>query len=175
MRDSLKLQLHLFLLHRIPLLTTLFFMFVFFMPVYSLQINYLRPIIAIICVYYWTLRRGYLFGFISAFIVGFVTDIYSSSPLGINIFMLMLLSGVTQWLSHYFQSASFGAGWFIFSIVCMGFMLIKWAILSIYTMHIIAVGEIGFGYLATVMFYPLIAWLNVKVQTTFLPQEHINE
>ena len=175
MRDSLKLQIHLFLLHRIPLLTTILLMFVFFMPIYSLQINYLRPMIAIICVYYWTLRRGYLFGFISAFIVGFITDIYSSSPLGTNIFLLTLLSGVTQWLAHYFQSASFGAAWFIFSIVCLGFMFIKWTILSVDAMQIISLGEICFGYLATVLFYPLIAWLNVKVQTTFLPQEHINE
>ena len=91
MRDSWQEKIRIFLLHRIPLVTTLILMFIFFTPVNSEQLNYFRPTIGLICVYYWTLKRSYMFGYISAFCVGFLIDVYSSSPLGLNILFMMFM------------------------------------------------------------------------------------
>lgn len=174
MRDSWKEKCRLFWLHSIPLMTTLMMMFMFLIPIDAVKVNYFRPSVGAICVFYWTLKRGYLFSYISAFIVGFFIDSYSSTPLGVNILLMMLTACITQWLAHYFQNASFNAGWFIFSLVCCGIMLIKWLLISLYFGYLLSFKEIIFNYLATVMFYPLIAAINVGVQK-YLPQERINE
>ena len=89
MHNNFKDKMRLFLRHRIPLVATLILMFLFYMPINSLELNYFRPSMGFICVYYWTLKRGYMFSYISAFIVGFLMDTYSSTPLGINILIMV--------------------------------------------------------------------------------------
>lgn len=175
MRDSFSEKLRLCLLQGIPLLSSLLLMFISFIPLNSVQFGHLRPIIGLICVYYWTLKRSDLFGFFSAFMIGFLTDIYSSSPLGINILLFMLVTAGTHWLAHYFQNSSFGVGWFIFGLVGLGAVLLKWVLLMIYAGRFLPLWEAFFGYLSTVMFYPLIALINIKIQNRFLPREYMDE
>ena len=88
--------------------------------------------------------------------------------------LMMLIVSVTRWLAHYFQNASFNVGWFIFSLVGLGSITLKWIVLALYFGQLISLKEISFNYIATVMFYPLIAAINVQVQK-LLPQERINE
>lgn len=175
MRDNLREKLKLFFVHRIPLITTLIMVFLFFMPVDSTHINYFRPAIGMICVYYWALTRGYIFSFFSAFSVGLVIDVYSSSPLGINVVILMLLVWATGWLEKYFNMSSFGINWLAFGVVEAVFVLIKWLLLSLYFQQLLPVAEIGLGFISTLMFYPLIAYINAWIARNFLPQERINE
>ena len=175
MRDTFPEKLRILLLNGIPLLSSLALIFLSFMPVSSTYFDCFRPVIGLICVYYWTLKRGDLFGYASAFIIGFVIDIYSSSPLGINILLLMLTVTVTHWLAHYFQNSSFGVGWFIFGLVGFAVVLLKWILLMIYAGRILPFQEAFFGCLSTILFYPLIALINIKIQNRFLPQEYVDE
>ena len=175
MRDGLGEKLRLFLLNGLPLLSTLALMFISFVPINSMQFDYFRPAVGLICVYYWILKRGNLFGYASAFIVGFLTDVYSSSPMGINILLMLLIAAVTYWLTHYFRNSSFGAIWFIFSLVALGEILFKWLLLMIYSGRFLPLYEGFFGFISTVMFYPLIALINLKIQNRFLPREYIDE
>ena len=90
--------------------------------------------------------------------------------------MLMLLTAsVTYWLAHYFRNSSFGAIWFIFGLVALGEVLVKWLLLMIYVGRFLPLWEGFFGYVSTVMFYPLIGLINLKIQNKFLPQEYIDE
>lgn len=174
MRDSWQEKIKLFWLHGIPLWITLFLMFLCLIPSDSVKINYFRPAVGLICVFYWSLKRSYIFSYISAFTVGFFMDALSSSPLGINILLMMLMVFVAQWLAHYFQNTSFGAGWVIFGLVGMCAFAVKWLLLSIYYRMLISPDEIIFNYLSTVMFYPLIAAFSEWMQK-YLPQERIDE
>lgn len=175
MRDSFWEKSRFFLLCRVPLFSALMLLFISFMPLNSVQFNYFRPSVGLICVYYWVLKRNNLFGYTSAFIIGFLTDVYSSSPLGVNVLLMLSLVSLTGWLGHYFQSASFGASWFIFGLVGFGAVILKWLILMLYSGRYLPLGEAFFGYLSTVMIYPLIVIINIKIQDAFLPQELINE
>lgn len=175
MRDNWLDQSRLFLVHRIPLIMTLLLMFLFFMPISSAEVNYFRPAVGLICVYYWALNRGYLFGFFSAFLVGFVIDVYSSSPLGINILLLMILVAVANGLEKYVRVASFSINWLVFGLVGLGFILLKWLLLMIYFQSYLPLPEILLSFISTVMFYPLIAGINAWAAHNFLPQERINE
>ena len=174
MRNNWREKWRLFWLHSIPFWTTLVLIFIFLMPVNSVKWGYFRPNIGLICVYYWSLRRGYLFGYFSAFLLGLLIDVYSSSPLGINILLLLITVAISSWLAHYFQSSTFGLGWLIFGLTIIGITLIKWLALMVYFGQIISIKEVLMNYLSTVLFYPLIVSINVWVQR-FLPQERINE
>ena len=174
MEYSNKEKIGLFLRHRIPLAATLILMFLFFVPINSLQLSYFRPSIGIICVYYWTVKRGYMFGYFSAFIVGFLMDVYSSSPLGLNIFAMMLLMFMTDWTVRYFQS-SFSLSWFLFGILTLGITLFKWLILMVYSEKILVLWEVLVNYCSTLMFYPFVCVINLWVQKRFLPPERMNE
>lgn len=175
MRDNWKDKFRLFLRHRIPLVTTFILMFMFFVPINSLELNYLRPAVGIICVYYWTLKRPYLFSYISAFWVGFLADIYSSTPLGVNIFIMMLLVFATTMLFRFFSAASFGVSWLMFGVVNFVVTVIKWGMLMVYFQRYLSFQEILFSFFSTVMFYPLVAFVNIWIQNNMLPQERLNE
>lgn len=174
MRNSWQEKWRLFGLHSIPLMVTLVLIFIFIMPVNSVEWGYLRPNVGLICVYYWTMKRGNIFGYFSAFAIGLLLDVYSSSPLGMNIFLMMLTVSVTTWLAHYFQHSSFGVNWFIFSLTAIGIIILKWSMLMLYFGRLISLNEALLNYLSTVLFYPLIVSINVWAQK-FLPQERINE
>lgn len=175
MRDNVKDKIRLYLRHRIPLLTTLILMFLFYVPINSLDLNYFRPAVGLICVYYWTLKRWYMFSYISAFIVGFFIDAYNSTPMGINCLMMMLLVFFTEMLSRYFKSASFVSGWLFFWLVGILLTFIKWLLISICFSYFVPITEILINLMSTVLFYPLIAYINIWIQNNLLPQEHINE
>lgn len=175
MRSKWSEQLVAFWRRRIPLVTTLLLILLFFMPINSVQLNCLRPAMGIICVYYWRLNRPALFGFFSAFLVGFVIDVYSSTPLGTNILTLLILLSITDWPARYLQTSSFGVRWLIFSLVCLAIMLCKWLFLTLYYWRVLPPTEIMLGYFSTVMFYPLIAAVNVQIAQNFLPSENIDE
>lgn len=175
MHDNIKDKINLFLRHRIPLMTTLMLMFLFYLPINSLEFNYFRPAVGVICVYYWTLKREYMFSYISAFMVGFLMDAYSSIPLGINILMMMVLVFITKLAVRYFKSASFVGSWLLFGFVGLLLIFIKWLLVSIYFGGFIPLMEIMVNFLSTLMFYPLVAYINIWVQANLLPQERINE
>lgn len=175
MHNNFKDKMRLFLRHRIPLVATLILMFLFYMPINSLELNYFRPSMGFICVYYWTLKRGYMFSYISAFIVGFLMDTYSSTPLGINILIMMLLVSTADLLARYFKAASFVSGWLVFSLAGFVLTLVKWLLVSACFSQVISMMEIMVNLLSTIMFYPLISYINTWVQNNLLLQERINE
>jgi rod shape-determining protein MreD len=175
MQDNWKDKLRLFLRHRIPLLITFMLMFIFFVPINSLEVNLFRPAVGFICVYYWTLKRSYIFSYFSAFCVGFLVDVYSSTPFGVNILTMMLLVAATEIVTRYFSAISFGASWVLFGVIGLPVILIKWLLMMVYFRQIIVFREILIGFSSTVMFYPLIAYINAWVQSNLLPQERINE
>ena len=168
-------QLLAFAGKRIPLLISLLLIFLFFMPLNSVQFNYFRPSVGIICVYYWRLNRPLIFGYFSAFIIGLMLDVYGSTPLGLNALLLLLLVAITTMPSQYLRTSSFSVRWLIFGFICMAIMLLKWLLLMLYFWHFLSLTEIMLGYFSTVMFYPLIATLNMWIAQKFLPPENIDE
>lgn len=174
MQDSVSEKICSFIQMRIPLFTTMLLVFVSFVPSSSLQINYFRPLVGLICIYYWALKREYMFGYISAGTVGILIDIYSSSPLGLNMLLLMLLVACVHWVLRNFQSSSFSVNWLIFALLSLGAVLSKWLLLMMYAGRIFPIWEAMYSYCSTVMFYPLVALFNGWVQDSFMPQERIN-
>lgn len=175
MNDNWKEKLRLFLWHRIPLLSTFVLIFLFSLSFRSIGFNYFHPMIGLICVYYWSLKCATIFSYVSAFCVGFLLDALSSSPLGLNAFLLMVLVFAMSFWELYLRSAVFGLTWAAFAVVSLAFVLLKWFILVLYFGRLFSIEEILLCYLTTLMFYPLIAWLNFWIQNNFVEQESLNE
>lgn len=175
MQDRIEDKLRLYLLHRLPLIVTLLLMLFSYVPLNSQTFNYFRPAVGVIGVYYWTLKRGYIFSYFSAFTVGLMTDICTSSPLGVNILMMMLLALATHLISRYFKVSSFGVDWAVFAVAGFLYVCLKWFLFSVYYSRFLPFAEVFFNLLSTIMFYPFIAAVNILVQNNLLPQERINE
>ena len=171
MRYEWQEKAQTYLLNRVPLLMTLILMLLFFVPLNSLELSQFRPMISVICVFYWVLKKGQVFGYISAFWVGFFADAYSSTPLGVNIMLLMLLTMLVKWLARYLRNASLSGSWLVIGLVALGFITVKWLFLMIYSGRYLSFGELFFSFVSTVLFYPLVAYLNVRVQRRFLPEK----
>ncbi|MBP5352364.1 MAG: rod shape-determining protein MreD [Alphaproteobacteria bacterium] len=175
MNDNWRESVRLFLLHRIPLLATFILIFLFSVPIHSGELNYFRPMVGVICIYYWGLKYPYMFGYASAFCVGFWSDACSSSPMGINSLSAMLLIFIIDRFGRYLRTAVFGLVWSAFGVITFILLLFKWLVLATYFGRFFSIEEVFICYLTTLMFYPLITAVNVWIQNNFLPQESIDE
>ena len=175
MNDKVSEIVYSFFKQRIPLIFSLFLIFLFYMPLDLFEISGLRPQLGFICVYYWIQKRPQMFGLISAFIIGITVDICSTTPLGINCLLLMAFSLALSGIFRYVKPTSFQIDWLFFSLSETLISLSKWLILIFYFQKIVNVSTIFMNGFSTIMFYPLIAYFNDLVQKNLLPQEGINE
>lgn len=175
MNDSFSEIAHRFLKHRIPLLSSLLLVLLFFMPLDAFELNGLHPQISLMCVYYWVEKRPYMFGFISAFLLGLLVDVCSASPLGSNCLLLMVITFILSKAFHYIHPASFSMDWLLFALVCISATFLKWILLAVYFGTFPTLNLIVLNTLSTLMLYPLIAYINNWIQLNLLPQERINE
>ena len=160
---------------RIPLLFSLLLVIMFCMPLDFFEMSGLRPQISIICTYYWIQKRPQAFGLVSAFVLGLIVDMCSTTPLGINCLLLMLFSFTLNKIFYYIKPASFLIDWLLFSLSLGLVLLIKWLVLICYFQKYINANTALLNGFSTIMFYPLIAWLSDLVRKNLLPQERINE
>ena len=120
-------------------------------------------------------RQGRIGSYLLAFLVGLVMDVYSSSPMGINIFALLLFTLLIRHLRRYLLSISFQSNWLLFAFLGLIFMLLKWSLLMLYYGRFLSLSEALLSFLATVMFYPLIVYVNVWIQNKFIITGDLDE
>lgn len=175
MNDNFREIMHHFFMHRIPLIVSMFLVVLFCMPLEISEFDGLRPQVGLICVYYWVEKRPYMFGLISAFLIGLLVDICSATPLGINCFLLMIFAFALNKIYHYIHPASFVMDWLFFALTNVSFIFLKWLIFALYFGHFTDLISIIPNILSTITFYPLIAYINNWIQYNLLLQERINE
>ena len=159
----------------LPFLSSAVLVLFSYVPLDFMFLNSIRPAMGIICVYYWVEKRPYIFGPISAFLLGLLTDVCCATPLGINCFLLMMLAFSLNKIYHYFHPASFVIDWLFFALNVMCFALLKWLIFAIYFSDFLNFVTIMPNIFSTIMFYPLIAYINNWFMNKYLPPERIHE
>ena len=155
----------------LPLLTSLFWLFVFYIPSDFLLSSNIRPKVAIICVYFWLLNRPDIFNLGSVFVLGIVEDVISSAPIGSNAFALLLLYILVTNLSKYFNSKPFSVMWYGFALLSFVVIFARWLVVSVYYSQFLPVPILLFSFLATIAFYPIISIANVFVQNNLIDDE----
>ncbi len=175
MNDSFGEILHNFFRDRIPLVVSSILIILFCMPLNFFELSGLRPQVGLICVYYWIEKRPNIFNSGSAFLLGLLMDICSTTPLGINCVMLTLFSLALGQIYRYIRPASFTVDWLFFALAIVLYMFLKWLIFGAYFGELLDITTVLPNVFSTLMFYPLIAYVNNFIMLRFLTQEKINE
>lgn len=159
----------------VPFVITFILMAVFAVPFSSFQMNFFRPTVGIIGVYYWAFRQGLVGSYLLAFLVGLIIDVHSSSPIGINVVCVLFFALLIRQFSRYLLNMSFYANWFFFALFGLFFILLKWIMLMMYYGKILLLSEAFINFSATMMFYPLVVYLNALAQNKFITMEQSDE
>ena len=173
MKESLREILNGYFKKTIPLLTTLFLVLIGFVPTHLPFSHFLRPDLALICLYFWVLYRLDLFGVLSVIVLGLVVDSLSGAPFGMNICVLVFAYILTITYGSYVNTKPFLISWIGFAIVCFLALLFKWVSFSIYYKTFLSFGHILMSYLVSILIYPFIAQLNIFIQNAYLKDEEV--
>lgn len=173
MSEELKESLAIYLQRLLPLLSSIFLLFVSYIPLDFTLSNNIRPAVGMICVYFWVLHRPDIFNLFSVYVLGLVEDIISSAPFGSNIFALLVLYVLVTNLSKYFNAKPFTVIWYGFVLLSLITFLSRWLVVSIYYADFLPLSIVMFSFLVTAASYPVLSLINVFVQSKFMTDEEL--
>ncbi len=157
----------------LPLIFSLLWGIVSLIPLKS-DLNLMaRPMIGIMCVYFWLMYRPDLFGVFSVFILGMFFDILSIAPFGIYMLLYLIMYVAVTNVSKYITEKNFEILWAGFALLLAGIMLAGWIVSSLYYMQFLPVKSFVFSYLLSVAVYPIVAGINAWVINIFLQEDDI--
>lgn len=149
-----------------PLLVSLCLVVVSVVPLRLPEVTFVVPTLALMAVYYWGLHRADLLPAPAIFVVGFLQDILSGGPLGMNTLIFLTVYGVCVSQRRFFYGKSFLVVWWGFMVVAAGALILEWVFTSVLAETVISPRPVYFKYLMTIALYPVVAWLFVRVQRT---------
>lgn len=173
MDDSLSDIICYQLKKMLPLLCTIVLILLMYTPFHFPLSKFLRPDVAMICIYFWTLYRRDLFGLFSVAFLGVVADSLGLVPLGVNIFVFVFIYVMSISYGWFVNTKPFAVSWTGFAVISFAAFVVKWFLMSIYYSCFLSVLGIFSGYIVTVLIYPLIARLNIFVQNKFLASDEV--
>lgn len=142
-----------------------------YVPFDFMFLNSIRPAMGMICVYFWLQHRPDLFNLGSVFFLGVLDDVVTSSPLGSNIFELLLMYVLVNNTSRFLNAKPFVVLWYGFALLALVTMLSRWLIVSVYYSQFLPLSMLAFSYMATIAVYPLISLLLAFVQNNFIQDD----
>ena len=171
MSDNLDENIASLFQRMLPLLSSMFFLFLSYLPLDLSYLNNIRPVALLICVYYWLLHRPDLFNLLSVYFLGLLADIVSSAPFGSNVFALLLLYVLVINTSRFFNAKPFVVTWYGFALLSFVTMISRWLIVSIYYSQFLPLTMVLFSVLATIAAYPLVSLALAYVQNSLMQGE----
>lgn len=120
--------------------------------VYTIQILLLlHPL------YYLGVFRPGAFPVWLAFLLGFFVDLQVGRLLGLNAFLLVVLSLLIHEQQRYLRSQPFATQWAGFLVMCFGVEGVRWAVMTVTHMTVFSPVSAGISALANAALYPLSA------------------
>ncbi|MBP5399187.1 MAG: rod shape-determining protein MreD [Alphaproteobacteria bacterium] len=157
----------------LPLLFSLLWMILSLIPLRSDLNLVARPMIGLMCVYFWTMYRSDLFGVFSVFVLGMFFDILSIAPFGIYTLLYLIMYVTVINVSKYITEKNFEILWVGFSLLLAGLMFVGWFMSSLYYTQFLPFKSFLFSYFISVALYPLVAGVNAWVMNVFLQDDDI--
>lgn len=171
MNDEWSENLTLYFQRLLPLLFSLLLLFVSYIPLDLPISNNIRPVVGMICTYFWLLHRPDVFNLLSVYLLGLTEDVISSAPFGSNIFALLVLYVLVTNLSRFFNAKPFVIIWYGFALLSLVTFLSRWLLVSVYYSHFLPLATVMFSYLVTAAAYPILSLINVFVQNRLMTDE----
>ena len=155
----------------LPFMVSALLLLFSYVPFDFLFLNSIRPAMGMICVYFWLQHRPDLFNLGSVFCLGVLDDVVTSSPLGSNIFELLLMYVLVNNTSRFLNAKPFVVLWYGFALLALVTMLSRWLIVSVYYSQFLPLSMLAFSYMVTIAVYPLISLLLAFVQNSFIQDD----
>ncbi len=155
----------------LPFMVSALLLLFSYVPFDFMFLNSIRPAMGMICVYFWLQHRPDLFNLGSVFCLGVLDDVVTSSPLGSNIFELLLMYVLVNNTSRFLNAKPFVVLWYGFALLALVTMLSRWLIVSVYYSQFLPLSMLAFSYMVTIAVYPLISLLLAFVQNSFIQDD----
>ena len=155
----------------LPVLTSLLFMLLAFVP-FNFRIFYnVRPDFGLMCIYFWMLHRPDLFGLVIIVFMGLVNMAVSSAVGGSAMLCYLCMYLLVYNTQKLFNAKSFVVIWYGFMALSLVSMFIKWLVVSIYYNEFLPLSMLMLSYLVGVVLYPLVSMVLAFVQNRFIQDE----
>ena len=154
-----------------PFGLTLILMLVGLMPFHMPEFARVVPSLPIIAVYHWSIHRPTLLPASLVFLVGFLQDILSGTPLGLNILILLTVYGIVLTQKRFFVNKSFAVVWLGFALVSAVASVVGWILTSAFNVTLTNPNSTIAQYVITLGVFPLLSWSFLRWQQHFLTYE----
>jgi rod shape-determining protein MreD len=143
--------------HAFPGTTSVVFMVLSLAPFGFWGQAALLPVVALTCVWFWSLFRPAAMPPPVVFLIGMLLDLLGFLPLGVGEVTMLTTHGIAQRSRRFLSRQGFAVVWLIFTTVACGIAAMNWALVSLLTFSIFPPGPVLFqAGLATAM-YPVVA------------------
>ena len=172
MREGWHEVLANWLLRWLPLFVSILWLMVSFIPLKSELSANARPMFGLMCIYFWTAYRSDLFSLMSVFVLGMISDVLSVAPLGIYLFMYLIMYLSVIKISKYINDKTFEILWIGLALLLPISMLSGWLLTSIYYADFLPLKSLLFSYLISIALYPIFGGINALVVNSCMQEEN---
>ena len=116
--------------------------------------TYSSFVVGLLCVFFWAVYRPYLFGLGAVFLLGVFADLQSTGPLGLNLFMFLVMYLLVINLSKYIPEKTFELMWLGLSLLLFAVLFSGWFLLSVYYAQFLPIKGLVFSYFISLAVYP---------------------
>lgn len=171
MSQDLKENTFLVAKNCLPFVASVLMLFISYLPYNFFVLKGVHVAVGISCVYFWLQHRPDLFNLWSAFGLGLIEDLISSSPMGSNVFEVLLMYLLVNSTSRLFNAKPFIVLWYGFMALSLITMFSRWLVVSIYYSQFLPLSVLFFSYLVTIVLYPLLSLLMAFIQNRLIRED----
>lgn len=117
----------------------------------------LLPVVALTCVWFWSLFRPAAMAPPIVFLLGVLLDLLGYLPLGVGGLTMLTTHGLAHRLRRFLARHGFAVDWPIFMAVACGIAAMNWALVSLLTLSLYPVGPVLFQAGLAAAMYPVVA------------------
>lgn len=142
------------------IITALVFLSAF--PINIWHFSSVRPAIALAAIFYWAIFRPQTLSPPAVFILGFLLDLLSAGPLGLQACTLVIAQWLTRTQRRFLMGQSFLVLWMCFFLVAFMAYFFQWLVFSLFEMALMAFKPPLVSAVLTGLFFPIVVWaLNI--------------
>ena len=151
-----------------PFVITLCLALVPVLPLHLPHETDLVPAFTLMSVFYWTVYRPDLMPASAVFAIGIIQDFAAGAPLGITSLILLGTHGVVLGQRRLFVGKPFAMAWSGFALVDAAATAVSWSFASLLAAEPLAVSAPLLQFVATLVLFPVLAWLFVRTHRRVL-------
>lgn len=129
------------------------------------------PVLALASIYHWVIYQPNLLPLFSVFILGLLQDLLTGTPVGLYTLVFLTVYGVALSQRRFLIGKSFIMYWFGFGVISLMASVESWMLASIWNWALLDFTALAFQFIISVSMFPPLAWVCLRWQQAFLPQD----